>query len=294
MIEVQVPAKVILFGEWAVLAGKACVGMPLSARFRLRAEPLNGAHSSTLHTTNEDLHFQKDLLQNDPWVAKVWQSLNDHLPITGAFQITTHRDWQLHEGLGSSSALFLSLLEMRERLAAKTHSWEEVLAIFKNIPTNLGSGMDLAIQRMRTPIVYKKFSPKSMKLKWPTSLVLLHGRRKACSAEAIRRTPLDADNCDALAASCERFLQSEHRDSDWVRAITEHHQTLSEMGVIPEESKHLMEPCNSELGIRCFKSVGAGGMDGLLVWVENPERFCKLSEQLNKLGWYVSPYGVPS
>ncbi|HVJ63846.1 MAG TPA: hypothetical protein VM901_01185 [Bdellovibrionota bacterium] len=287
MISIRIPAKILLFGEWAVLRGKACVGLPLNANFTLHA---TSAAQSELRTENADLHASENLLETDPWVREAWRAIASVLPIGQNFLMRTQREWQLREGLGSSSALFLALLELHESIRGTRLEWSQTLELFRKIPENLGSGMDLAIQRARTPIVYRNFRPERLSLRWPRELILMHGHRKANSALAIRRTEFTDAHCAILGASVEAFLNSDFSAEAWIRAMREHAEVQTEMKIIPPEAFELFGDRSLEL--EAMKSVGAGGMDGFLVWARDPDAFRARGEDLAKFGWYLSPYGA--
>jgi mevalonate kinase len=289
----EVPGKLILFGEWAVLNGSPCIGLPLDTHFKLEAKDTNDSSSLVSLNNEPQPNNQLNLLKTDPWVESIWETLNKKFPLKKNSKMTTHRAWSLNEGLGSSSAIFLALLRMREFLFSTKLDWDEVLSLFKSIPSNQGSGMDLAIQYSGHAIAYQNFCPKPINIRWPKSLVLLHGHSKMSSAGALRNLKHDAQHLNMIAQSSERFIGSKHQDEDWIQAIEEHFKALEQMGVIPQEALNLLSSEHQKkLGIKTLKSVGAGGMDGLLVWSTSPENIYNNSETLKELGWYLSPHGT--
>lgn len=282
----NVPAKLILFGEWSVLNGHLAIGLPLNSSFHLSAVP---SKTTTLVSQNSEFGDDHDLFTHNEWAIRIKTCLDQTLPISQNFEYTSHREWPLNEGLGSSSALFLSLLEIRESLLGIKLSWNQVLSIFKSVEHNKGSGLDLAIQRYRCPITYKNFKPTKLEnFAWPKELVLLHGHKKQITSEAIQKISPTNEHIKGLSESCEKFLMSPKSDVDWIEAMDSHFEILSDLGVVPSEALDLKKQIGHKAGIKSIKTVGAGGMDSLLVWSENPDELRNSTENLNELGWYIS------
>lgn len=287
-ISASAPAKLILFGEWAVLRGHTCLGLPLNGTFTTHA---TSSSTNRITSLNHDFEASNNLLENNSWVQRVWSELVRSLSVSEPFHYECERSWPLHEGMGSSSALFLTLVEIRETLLNKKLSWLELKKIFSSISENRGSGMDLAIQRTRSAIVYEDFLPRQIpNFAWPKNLILLHGTQKQNTCQAIQTISCSDQQASGIAKSAKRFSLSQMTNKDWIQAIQEHYEILKDMNVIPKEAFLLWSELKKSAGVEAIKSVGAGGMDGLLLWVDNPETFDKFTPVLRNLGWYLSPH----
>ena len=278
-METKSKAKLILFGEWAVLKGSECVGLTLEAEFSLTPTPSK--------LTN--LISQKATLTNDEWFMSCLKAIKNKFQTDENFSFKSSCDWTYTEGLGTSSALFLSLYKhYSHRSNKKNIKWDEVISTFFDIESNNGSGADLAIQFMNKPCIYKKpEAPHPLtNFAWPKEVHLIHGPGKLKSNQMIKKINPDDRFCTKIKESTHDFIEKR----DWEKAITEHRLELDKIGVIDPRMKVFESKLKQRSQKAAIKSLGAGGLDALLVWSPDASAVDKCLDEFKFEGWYKSPY----
>jgi mevalonate kinase len=289
------PAKVMLFGEWAVLDGGPCLLSSLNARFTARLEAAPG-RGLTLDAGAEGTHAPGEPL---PPFFELARSLLERLaPRAPAscelFQpgrrLSLTRDWPVSEGIGSSSALVACLLGLalsskELALPALDELWPLGRELIRHIQGGRGSGADLAAQLWGGPVLLENARPRAITLEMPPELVLVHTGHKTSTTKALATTALDAGALREISEATSQFL----RDRDWPAAIDRHFQALWQLGVVPENVAQLRSEGLASGLIGGLKTTGAGGGDALLLW-SAPERRPELLAALAERDYYVSPH----
>lgn len=299
--ERSAPAKVILFGEWAVLDGGLALALPLNARLRLqirdlhegdeirfRSDSIDEKKTATLSANGElsDAFFQL--------AADVLRELRPNLDGCRDREFIFQRDWRLSEGLGSSSAVIATLLKallpQSEQDQSPLNYWRRGLEILHRRLSPRASGLDLAVQIFDAPVSMRAKTPEL----WnppeiPAELQLIHTNDKLSTQDALRKVAPRKDALDEIATSTQNFFD----DHDWERAITRHARALEKLGVVPANIREALDDWQTRKWIRSGKTTGAGGGDALLVLV-NPLQRRNFDEDLRARGWYFNQSGWAS
>ncbi len=295
----QIPAKLILFGEWAVLDPQHTgVGIPLKTFFNVHLQKKENSNGfafedqtvDSTQTTKESytflnqcidalsIHFNTDL-------RLLWSDKT----------LKLNRNWKLSEGLGSSSALFLGLYQIArasvKRNPHKTNEelWHTSLPILKSLQNGKGSGLDLAIQIHQQPTLLKQNQPRSFLFKhWPSHLHIIHTGNKVSTTNALAQQELKACAISKIASSTSAWLQSPMKQADWQVAIQEHNEALKDLGVFPDFVKEFEHDLKDL--ILGLKTTGAGGGDALLVLLNPNASMETFHKAVLKRQWWMCPY----
>lgn len=282
----QVPGKLVLFGEWAVLQGAPALAVAVSAQFTLDYDS-RGEFAVQIKSPEGDHLFASlhdSVLQSKfAWFLKVFHYFM--LPEKGRY--TLHRDWRLSEGLGSSSAVFLSLRGLSHILQGRDP--QDSLALWQHASPELrvlqggGSGIDLATQIFGGTICLRKDQVETLNLKFPPQLRLLHTGHKFTTADELQKRTLSLSQYRTLEQSTESFLLK----FDWPLAIEGHNVALKELGVFTPEIQALENEWKSLGYIDHLKTTGAGGGDTLLTLIR-PEAEDKFRQAAKDKGFWFS------
>jgi len=308
IFQVQIPAKLILFGEWAVLQGYPALGCSVgkyfNAEFTAQESP-----SSAIHIQSEEVFFAwEDLYQKAPPFLEKTCSILTYL-FEDPFVLKGHtlkliRNWKLSEGLGSSSALFLALALLKGHREGQDDlergppppsatDLRKQLVDFQGS----GSGFDLLLQAcggfLSASIDGDKTEIKKEALQLPDEILFVHTGKKMKTDLALgdfkdRKEAL-ADYSKVIGKSSEAFLA--HKD--WPKAMREHYDCLNKMGVVPHFVQELKELWTDKKWITELKTTGAGGGDTLMLFINTCKR-PELEADLLEKGYWLeeAPLGV--
>jgi mevalonate kinase len=303
VFQAQAPAKLILLGEWAVLKGAPCIATPLRSHFHLRCEG-EACEKNTIEfhsqSQSQSIFIYKkgsNSIIDDFWklALKILKILHDNnenkiFENYSGSKIITQCEWKLEEGLGTSSALFLTLFLIHYK---KCHDiefqnasdlWQAAYPMYKKVFT--GSGADLAAQISSSPLIYQ--SPYISKFNCDKSaqLQLVHTGEKISSEKSINKITLSDEWIKKMKLSVENFI----KNHQWASAINEHLTYLQEIGVVNREHLEFYKFLYEKKIVKAFKSTGAGGGDGLLFWLNNENELDNFKKEIEKRNWWLSPY----
>ena len=290
--KIKIPAKVTLFGEWAVLDKGPGIATTLDTYYSANYQPREEKGLQLI--ANQDsycwLHPQK---QVDGFFALACKTLQRSL--SGSLEkifpgiLTLDRSWKLEEGLGSSSATVLALRVLSDLVKGvpkdKDALWKETLPFYRELQGGRASGLDLAAQIYGNTVSLQQGKVKELSLKSPNNLVLIHTGNKVSTSLMIQKTILSPPALDKIERSATRFLA----EQNWEREIEKHYQALYDLNVVPDFVEEARDHWLQNNWITTLKTIGAGGGDGLLCLVNEPYK-TELAADLNKRGWWVSPY----
>lgn len=273
---INVSAKLILFGEWGILNGHTGVGCTLNKSLSTSVATFEKSEL-ILSTANEEEVFNQSTVSNyqDSFFrfflsgaqsqAKTWPEEVMH------HQIKLDCKWNHKEGLGSSSAALLSgaLLLQAEALKTPLHLWETLLPLLQKLQGGKGSGFDLALQIFGGAMAFRNNKPaETLSLEFPKQLLLLHSGQKWDTSMEIKTRKFEPAFLKAMGQISENFIQNK----DWEEAISEAHRHLQKAGIIGSEQIETMNKIKSQANTELlWKTCGAGGGDSLLCWSQNPE-----------------------
>ncbi len=315
IFQVQIPAKLILFGEWAVLQGYPALGCSVGKYFSAELTPQDSS-SSTLNIASEEVFFEwEDLYQKAPPFLEKTCSILSYL-FDDPFELRGHtlrliRNWKLSEGLGSSSALFLALAMLKGHRDPQKRATPllgllnpEVLNLSEKSPVpkasklrkqlvdfqGSGSGFDLLIQAcggfLSARIDGDNCEIKNEEIAIPDEIIFVHTGKKMKTDLALgdfkdKKEAL-ADYSKVIGKSSENFLI--HKD--WPKAMREHYVCLKNMGVVPHFVQELKDQWIEKKWITELKTTGAGGGDTLMLFINTCKR-PELEADLLKKGYWL-------
>ncbi len=292
----RIPAKLILFGEWGVLKNYPAFGVALDKYFECLLEDCEQVDKKkdteglqilspecTFHWKN-DTEKAPEFLKNSQEI--LLYIFKNPLKALNRKKLTLKRNWDLSEGLGSSSALFLSLLLLEQKiLFQKNHfSKEEILNFQKKLVEfqGGGSGFDLLIQACGG---FLKTNPlEKLKTELPPELLLVHTGQKMKTSEALKSMPQNIHEkiFSEIGKSTENFFKNQN----WELCIHEHFELLKRLGVVPPFVISLQEEWVEKKWISCLKTTGAGGGDTLMLWTR-AEYKKELLNDLKTKGYWI-------
>ena len=289
-IQVSVPGKIILFGEWAVTVGAPGVATALDCRLQLKisdgipgeTQLVSGDRTAVLHDEPIPGYFylvsQTLLLLREESDPELWKGKTLEF-ISG---------WKAEEGLGSSSAVVLALLlaQAAGGTFARDHIWlrgREILRICQN---PMASGLDLATQVQGGSVILQSDEALPFALEFPAPLRLIHTGRKMKTETELAERKITQNFAQGIQDSVLNFI----RTRDWITAIREHAKLLEEFGVVPNEVREAAKEWRKLGWIEALKTTGAGGGDALLAWI-HPGAEDLLLKDLEQRGWWMTRRG---
>jgi phosphomevalonate kinase len=298
---VSVPAKLILFGEWAVLEGAPAVATTLEKRLRLdfeRRSSASGVELCSLDSTTENsdsFRWNSSQAHVPLYFALAAETLRslDLVPEQASYLARWTREWKLEEGLGSSSAVVLTSL-----LAARLwrgEAWPETKSeldrfclaareSLRALQGGVGSGLDLSAQLVGQSLVFDTATgARSLELAQARELVVVHTGQKMKTASALAQQERKPQALQKIHDSTNRFLKNQN----WLEAIETHFEALSDLGVVPDFVSQARHDWKARGLIETLKTTGAGGGDALLVWVKS-EALDAFKNEIHARRWWIS------
>ena len=227
MTSASAPGKIVLCGEYAVLAGAPAIVTAVDRRARVVVE-ITGANEHVLIApglVNETLRFRRDTGGNYRWSGDRYRLVEEVLDACGgipAKSLSMHLNTQAFRdpesgtklGLGSSAALATALVAALDALFHAGLDVQKIAAgAHRNYQSGSGSGADIAasftggtirFQRSDTP---QNGRPRVQAIRWPAGLeyrVLWSGRASDTAAKLRKLEAgqaLECKSAHALTAS---------------------------------------------------------------------------------------------
>lgn len=174
---VQVPGKVFLAGEHAVMYGKKAIIFPVNQTLSITVK--NSEHfyiqAHTSHPFNDDLNGLKQAPLLHAIVKTMQQHIQPFTPVNITIKSTLDDKNQRSLGLGSSGALTTGLVEALLKHFNQPHNPHRVFKLAVTIQQGLGiqsSFGDLALTAFKTPVVYQMFtSVHEIDQPWPDLII---------------------------------------------------------------------------------------------------------------------------
>jgi phosphomevalonate kinase len=320
-MKVQVPGKIVLLGEWAVLDGAPAIcsavdkffwgeitsTKPELERNRVHAQMMGIDENGEIKETEGSWEASKSEKRQhaDDFVRRFQQvcSLLDATHQWPPSSLKLYRGWKLSEGFGSSSASLLAMLALHEQISGrlKLNSQGEIenkgaffltaQKIYHDLEGGRGSGIDLATQIYGGTLVFQRNEiPRPYGGLLPVQLKIIHTGNKVITREVLKTQPVSSESKSALGNSIKKFLNC----MNWQVAIEEHSQILSQCQIVPPEIQETCERLKKRGLVSAIKTTGAGGGDALLAFVM-PEKESALREYVDQAGFWVSDaqWGAP-
>lgn len=287
------PGKIMLCGEYAVLAGAPAIVTAVDCRARVVLEEVQGPEHVLLAPgmANDSVRFLREASGGYTWSAgryRLVESILDALPampvpaLSIQLDTRTFRDPQTGRklGLGSSAALAMALAAALDAiLGAALDVYGVAASAHRSYQRGSGSGADIAASyaggtiRFRRPGARQDLAPQIQPLPWPAGLEyrVLWSGRPVNTARKLRkldgRKGMEHKSADALAASAKtvsHVWETSSADAvmDALRTFTADLRRFSDeqdIGIFAAGHEALVEAA-AALGL-VYKPCGAGGGD---------------------------------
>lgn len=327
VIQVKVPGKVMLSGEYAVMSGFSSLSLALSQYLTIeikRSSDGESQISSTiwkrplLFSEVKELESSKDILLSSIYGALEGRNFPP-------FHFSIRSDFSVSSGFGSSSALRLgvqyafslfekSLREEDLKLSSRS-SWALAERAFRAQKSyqKKASGYDFITQKEGGVLLYKPEKNSS----WPNAwekldlcqdslkkyLHIFVGGRGAATKEVMNKTDawLSENNLkenffelsEKLSASLIRFFEQKKTsvEEELVSLLAGHRALMRKSPFFPSALEKALEPLEGFDKTWTFKTTGSGGEDALLFFGDDG-KISEAKKVLENLGWRKSSWGL--
>ena len=276
------PGKIILFGEHAVVYGKAAIAAPVSCyQARTVVTPELNSQSGNIHLEAEDIGLSAhidDLDPDHPLRIAILQVLGD-IPTKNApacrimITSTIPKAAGLGSGAGVSASLiraFSAFLGQRltdDQVSQKTY---EVEKIYHGTP----SGIDNTVVSYKRPIYFQKEEPLTfLEIQTPISILIADCGKQGDTIKAVegvrQKWISDPEYYDSIFQSIGDISTKafEIIQADAIGELgplmNQNHQLLRELGVSSPELDHLVDQAR-DAGALGAKMSG-GGLGGHII-----------------------------
>jgi len=272
------PAKVMLFGEYAVLEGHRALAMCLDRRISCRVERGGGRLSVRAPGVFEpSIDLPAGVLDSsacpDPRLQLLWPLLRSHRDGAG-LSLEFTADFPPTWGLGSSSA---STLAAAAALAGPNPEIFGDVLLAQRALQGSASGYDVATQLLGGFVLYRGGETPKMEqvVAPPMEWMLAWTGRKVATGPMIGKVrdrfppghPLYAQ-IGALTEVGTEFLLGGHRRA-LGEALNEGHELLGRLGCVPSDFGERVECLQSDPSVFGARMTGAGGGDSVLLLVDD-------------------------
>ena len=288
-----------------MLLGAPAIVSTVDAHLELKSSPCQETPQWKALPENSVIHPLTENPSSDSfwgWTHSCAQAVNlDDQSLD--LQIT--RGWNLTEGLGSSSAIFLAFQLLHEEfspqfwnalsLQERFQYWRAWSPKLKELQSG-GSGLDLLAQICGGSVLVAQEakSVEAIDLKIPSEMLVIHTGHKAKTRDELKKRGLSSVQCKTIADSVMRFATSPRSLDNWILATKEHHALFSEFGTVPDLIESAFGDWTKNFQMFAGKTTGAGGGDTLLVFSPTSQHAALIAD-IKRRGWWVShrPWGVP-
>ena len=286
---IQRPGKVVIWGEYAVLAGATAGVMAVDAHTTVNWHPLDGAVNITpLGLPSPGVHFPSLAFTGQPCADMLEHILRNFgyetYPEGISLSIDSSAFFQGQNklGLGSSAAVYLSLLDLMQAWQGHEVTLAEAIELHHDWQGKIGSGIDVAASWHGGLIQFRDghVTPTH----WPADL---HFRIIWSGAAANTPSYLnqfkhwrdshDTSTLDALCSASEAVAQniSLQNLQAYIEALHAF-DNAAKLGIYNET--HLAIEQAAQHSRVTYKPCGAGGGDIGLALADDPERLSALDD----------------
>lgn len=326
MTVVRIPGKVMLSGEYAVLAGERALAVTVDRA--MTVEMVWDQSSSTLDEAGRsfDAGQRPVLLESNLWDAPRTLTQSEREPFAAVVRygieksgltpvcVRVQSDLDVRYGLGSSSALRLGVSlgfrsRTHDRETARKLAEKDAFAL-QFAHQALASGYDILTQSRGGLVTYEPTLPwpgsvasQSIPPSWSDHVRILGGGKGAPTGPVMQETLawMTAGGRQELLLPISRqltesLLQTGKDANAWspvYRACGVHREFFQQA---PHEPRSILSACEQIAGVDrswSLKTTGAGGEDALLLFGKAPD-IAPVLELLSRFGWEMLPIAFAS
>ena len=305
-VVVEAPGKVMLAGEYAVMAGIPCVAATTGLTMRVSVEPRDDGRMCLESNLWQEPQYYKSLaeLGDSPFERAVAASLDTFMAVT----VTVASQLKVSFGVGSSSALRLSVFVALTSYALGRELSEEELWGLADKAWKLqlqaqgrASGYDVATQlaggwvQYSQPDTGESMSAASVaESAHRDDIVVLVGGKGQPSEEKVLPTfdVIQADPRLSQFVDCsERLVKAIYEGVNTallVEIVEDHRAFLTNWGLVPESVSSTLDGHDGFAARWSYKTTGAGGEDAILM-VGASSDLAEPVYKMSQMGWYPLP-----
>jgi len=285
VVRCSAPAKVMLFGEYAVLEGHPSLAMCLNRRIacEVRRGPADGSllveapgvFPSAIEVSTRQLSAETSPSRE---LGLLWPVLRRHAPHEGGLQLRFSADFPPTWGLGSSSASTLAAVSALRHLSGQSQSPLDLFAEVRDAQRSLqgqASGYDVAAQLLGGYVRFQDGEPPQLTRVEPPAagldwIVGWSGNKASTGAmiEDVRNRFPEGHEiyADIGAVAREGIRSLEQGDpTELGRALNAGHALLEQLGAVPGEPGAVVRALQADPDVLGARLAGAGGGDCILI-----------------------------
>lgn len=307
MIEAKAPGKLVLTGEYAVLAGAPALVMAIDRHVTCRINPSRtGAWEFTSHGFEAHSIHSRDTLPNDPQnpAALAYHAIRhlrldlatmpEHLKIEIDSRPCFHEGKKL--GIGSSAACVVAVTAAFANLCDTTYTLGELLNIHRNLQGGSGSGLDVATSHHGGVIRFQNGELQAANIPDDFNHVFVYPGSSAQTRKLVQRFN-DWRKIERLPQELLRLIDVATTVADpatnFYENVTEYISALraldaaAKIGIFSEE--HLRALTLAERLKVIYKPCGAGGGDIGVAMAPDPGALTAFKSAVTEQGFIAVP-----
>ncbi len=262
-LELSVPSKTFLLGEYLALTGGPALLLNTAPRFKLTVK------------NKVSIQSQKKFTPGSP----AQKYIEKYFALFEPYELIFYDPYHCLGGLGASSAQFCLVYAFKNYLEHREIDYHELLSEYREISTNDGqyppSGADI-IAQMHGAIVYFHRKQRALKkLIWPFSdliPILIRTKHKIATHHHLKNiSRLNVEGLEKIVANGLNSLLN-HNSQGFCRAINEYGNKLQEKNLILNQTLALLTKVKQQSSVEAAKGCGALGADVILVLVKNKNK----------------------
>ncbi len=306
-VSVEIPGKVMLGGEYAVMSGMPCVAASTSLTMTVRVSSIEGDKIRLVSGLWSEPRWFSSL---DDFGDSVFEdAVKRALPSFVPMEVSIISDLKVSYGVGSSSALRLGVLTaidsyLTGSALSKAAVWAKADQAWQIQRQAQGqaSGYDIATQVAGGWVHYRQPSDKPLsgdsvaRIGSRSDLVkvFVGGKGEPTAAKVgftYDAIMADTDRDSFFSASralTEAWSSCDIGVRDLVERVAAHRAFLAKWGLVPEAVSSRLKGLSGCDTIWSFKTTGAGGEDAILLVGESQE-LMEAVRVMKALGWLEIP-----
>ena len=307
MIEAKAPGKLVLTGEYAVLAGAPALVMAIDRYVTCQIKPsVTGTWEFTSHGLEAHSIHSRDTLPKDPQhpAALAYQAIRHlrldlatmpkHLKIKIDSRPCFYKGEKL--GIGSSAACVVAVTAAFAKLCDTTYTLGELLNIHRNLQGGSGSGLDVATSHHGGVIRFQNGELEKAEIPKDFNYVFVYPGSSAQTQKLVKRFN-DWRKIERIPKELQRLIEQATAvacpSTNFYESVTEYICALraldeaAKIGIFSEEHLHALTLAE-RLNV-IYKPCGAGGGDIGVAMAADPGALTAFKSEITEQGFIVVP-----